>query len=189
MLLALVLATPIIGSPAKREEAAAVQPEFEVIPGLGMPSLESLGLTSADLFNKTFVDELLAPLAKRAQPEPAALYRRWNNLCYSGGTYGVNDGIWVCAAYLFALGTKECRAGNKAIIFCSSHARNHYTSVYGISIAPGDSVAHCSESAQGVYWVPNNCQPGCDGDVCFSAGAAASQGNNNLIMIVNGDYV
>jgi hypothetical protein len=213
MLLALVLATPIMGSPAKREEIAVVQPEYEVIPGPGMPSLESLGLTtadlpeyeiipgpgmpsleslgltSADLFNKTFVDELLAPLAKRAHPEASALSRRFNNLCYEP-PFGILEGIRGCAAYLWALGTQDCRAGNKHLLFRSNRIKNYFTGVYGISVTPGVSFTTCRNSAEGVYWIANNCDhSGCDaGDLCYGAGAAASFGNGNLVMVATGDH-
>ncbi|KAK4151756.1 hypothetical protein C8A00DRAFT_35566 [Chaetomidium leptoderma] len=188
VLLAVALASTAMGSSAKPEA-------FKVIPGPGMPSLESIGLTSADLFNKTFVDELLAPppfllrTQSSSSEKPAGrLLRRWTSRCDEAPPFGINEGINACAAYLSALRTTDCLAGNKPVTMCTSLARGFETHVRGISIRPGSATSYCRDAALGVSWVPKNCKPGCEGDYCYSAGSAAANGNGDLIMLVEGNH-
>jgi len=53
--LSLLLSTLLSSVTAMPTPGEAASTVVEVIPGPGLPSLESLGITSADLFNKNFM--------------------------------------------------------------------------------------------------------------------------------------
>jgi hypothetical protein len=161
---------------------------FEVLPGPGMPSLESLGITSADLFNTTFVDELLAPLRATAAEETSSISRRWTDQC-DRDPRGPTGGVLACAAYLVALNTRDCTATNTVRRMCTSNADGFTAIVEGISIKVGSTRSYCRDAAQGVYWVANRCtilHPAFG--IHIAAGAAAAYGNGDLIMIVSGNF-
>jgi hypothetical protein len=163
-----------------------------------MPSLESLGLTVADLFNKTWVDELFkdtpnpfAPPATRALPgsnsQPGSPSRRWDDICdHDGQDYGTVGAIRACAAYLWALNAQWCEAGNSAVEFVRMRESGYETVVHGVSIRPGSSRSFCRDCAAPVYWVADSCVAGCDGALCAAGGSAATNGNGDLIMVVSG---
>jgi hypothetical protein len=211
ILLAMALAGPVTGSVvAPRQEAAAAAaaastPEYEFIPGPGMPSLESLGLTVADLFNKTWVDSLFkdtpnpfAPNAAtaRALPatnnnngQPGSVSRRWDDICdRDGRDYGTVNAVRACAAYLWALNAQWCEAGNTAVEMVRMREGNYETYVHGISVRPGSSRSFCRDCSAGVYWVADSCVAGCDGDLCAAAGSAAAGGNGDLVLVVSGTH-
>lgn len=73
----------------------------EVIPGPGMPSLEELGLTSADLYEMSPVP--LNSLEQRALVKRATCRLPGTNYCQTGNAQA-------CVNYLNSLGTRNCVA-------------------------------------------------------------------------------
>ncbi|KIJ64457.1 hypothetical protein HYDPIDRAFT_40205 [Hydnomerulius pinastri MD-312] len=141
--------------------AAAV----EVIPGPGLPSLESLGLTSEELFAKG------PPATKRGEVE-----KRYTNVCQTYSTGSV-DNVIACFNYLEALGTKACGVNGDNVIMCTAGDAE----VSGSNISGGPSASsYCSDAALGVQWIFTYCNSG--GRV---GGSAAANGNGFLIMSVD----
>ncbi|KXX73230.1 hypothetical protein MMYC01_210354 [Madurella mycetomatis] len=110
ILLAMALVKPAMGSVAKQQEAAVATPtpEYEFISSPGMPLPESLGLTVAELFNKTWVGELFKDAHKsqllRLIENPARQQLNWvhrpslENTCDRDGHENEpENGIRVCA--------------------------------------------------------------------------------------------
>jgi hypothetical protein len=83
----------------------------EVIPGPGLPSLESLGLTSSYLYNVLISIDTTHLLA-RADPR-----------CGDEYNYGPVDGAVACFHYLQGLGQTGCGvpSGQRSVIMCSSN--------------------------------------------------------------------
>ncbi|KAF2023234.1 hypothetical protein EK21DRAFT_95076 [Setomelanomma holmii] len=139
----------------------------EVIPGDGLPSLESLGLTSADLYAMglpaTPGDEMSVMFDARCGP--------------SDGAYTNVNGIIACYNYLRNLGTTNCGVkgpGAPVTEFCRS-GDAHAT---GQSITGNDESSYCRDVAAGLLWVINSCtrpQQDC-------AGFNAASGNGNLVV-------
>ncbi|KAJ6785765.1 hypothetical protein PWT90_06610 [Aphanocladium album] len=141
----------------------------EIIPGPGLPSLESLGLTSAEL---------------RAMPRPTSdhnegarsLDKRWTNTCaISNAAYTNVDDLWGCYNYLNSLGTTRCgiNEGQENIRMCE-HGDAH---VSGSNPTRRAVSSYCSDVATAVRWVIDNCARG-----NTRAGDAAAWGNGDLII-------
>ncbi|KAF7137034.1 hypothetical protein CNMCM5793_006838 [Aspergillus hiratsukae] len=152
--------------------------EWEVVPGPGLPSLESLGLTSAELRDPDFLskngleDNLIEDLELEAAMFPPQCQPR----------YFVPAPIAQarsCRNYLKKLGTKPCKVtgpGNPTTaqtVFC----RAGVTQIYGHA-APGTS-SYCKHVAIGATWTIDNCAK--NGRV---AGLAAAYGNGDLQVAV-----
>lgn len=76
--------------------------EFEeVIPGLGMPSLEELGLTSADLYE-------MSPVPLNTLQERALVKRATCRV--AGAAHCQTANAQACVNYLNSLGTRDCVA-------------------------------------------------------------------------------
>ena len=110
--------------------AAAAAPEVivhDIIPGPGLPSLESLGLTSAQLYKG--ISQLLRfwmHQSKQALENPFSrhkLVKRFNNFCGGGRGATANvDDVIACFNYLQKLGHTACRvpAGHDQIEMCQA---------------------------------------------------------------------
>ncbi|KFZ02041.1 hypothetical protein V500_00491 [Pseudogymnoascus sp. VKM F-4518 (FW-2643)] len=86
----------------------------EVIPGPGLPSLESLNLTSEALHAMGPIEipadyhvTEVKPMSKRHNPTPPACF------CY-GGELIDRATVLSCVNFLFALGTTRCTVSNGA---------------------------------------------------------------------------
>ena len=199
ILWAIALAGPVMGSVARRQNevaaasaaaAAAATPEYEFIPSPGMPSLESLGLSAADLFNKTWVDELF-----KDTPNPVATTS--NNGTFSASWVASCDrdsrdlapvnAIRACAAYLWALNRQACVGKNHPVQFVKMREGNYHAVVHGISVRSGPATSYCRDCASPVYWVADHCVAGCD-PPCVAGGSEAAYGNGDLIMVVSGNF-
>ncbi|CCM03422.1 uncharacterized protein FIBRA_05553 [Fibroporia radiculosa] len=144
--------------------AAAV----EVIPGSGMPSLESLGLTSEELFAKGPPPALTSRITE--------LQKRYDPVCQTYSTGSV-DNVIACFNYLKALGTKPCTVNGDNNIMCTAGDAQ----VGGSNVSGGPSASsYCSDAALGVQWIFTNCNQG--GQV---GGSQAANGNGDLIMSVD----
>ncbi|KIM21872.1 hypothetical protein M408DRAFT_333198 [Serendipita vermifera MAFF 305830] len=135
----------------------------EVVPGPGMPSLASLGLTSKDLYEGAGVT------GKRD------LLTRFDRICYDNGCGRVPRGdAQACINYLRNLGTQRCGLSGENVVMCSA----------GVAIVGGSNItgrpvsSYCSDVAIGGQNIINACTDG-NGLV---AGADAANGNGDLIV-------
>ncbi|CCM03423.1 uncharacterized protein FIBRA_05554 [Fibroporia radiculosa] len=140
----------------------------EVIPGPSFPSLESLGLTSEELFAKGPPPALTSRITE--------LQKRYDPVC-QGYSTGSVDNVIACFNYLEALGTTACTVNGDDVIMCTAGDAE----VGGSNISGDSSVSsYCSDAALGVQWVFTNCNY--EGQV---GGSQAANGNGNLIMSVD----
>lgn len=155
---------------------------FDLIPGPGMPSLESVGLTKEALYNKTFVSELLAPVHAQIAGKSPLTARQWTSQCQRNwGVYGIVDSLNACAAYLYALGTQWCTVQNGQVWrFCTIPYGRFTTVVEGVSIANTATTSFCQHVSTGPAWVAQNCVAGCE-EHCGAAGSAHAWGNGYLV--------
>ncbi|CAA7266214.1 unnamed protein product [Cyclocybe aegerita] len=136
----------------------------EVIPGPGLPSLVSLGLTSADLFKK--VPEINSTVAPQ-------LSKRFDDFCQNTNLVNRDNAI-ACYNYLNALGTTACGVDTN-IDFCVAGDAH----IGGSNIAGGHASSYCRDVATGALWIINNCNINNRVE-----GAAAAYGNGNLIVSI-----
>ncbi|KAH8722345.1 hypothetical protein GQ44DRAFT_711937 [Phaeosphaeriaceae sp. PMI808] len=138
----------------------------EVIPGPGLPSLESLNLTSADLYAMA--------LPEKSKDEMSVLF---DARCGpSEATYApVNDGI-ACYNYLRSLGTTRCGVRGPGIPV-TEMCRSGRAHVIAQSLTQRDESSYCSDVAQGLLWVFDHCTRNNRGDV---AGFNSPNGNGNF---------
>ncbi|MCJ1475074.1 hypothetical protein MMC13_003734 [Lambiella insularis] len=159
----------------------------EVHPGPGLPSLASLGLASADLYQSTpaLLTKPSIPSSHPKQPtvppslgsKPAERHTAFTNACQGGedATAAVDDVI-ACFNYLQSIGNYDCTvlAGDQPQM-----CRAGTASVEGASVTGETTTAACTDVAAGVQWVFTYCNN--DGQV---EGSAAAYGNGNLVVVV-----
>jgi hypothetical protein len=183
-LLVLVMAPagPAIGAVATKPQEAT---EYEFIPGPGMPSLESLGLTVEQLFNSTWVGELFRDTPPAGQT--GTLSRRLENNCEHDNA--PVEAIRACGAFLHILGNYQCVGENTPVVLAEVKQGDYFARVEGLSIQAGRTQSSCLHAGMAVYWVADNCIAGCDPvDFCVAGGAAHAWGNDNFFLIVWGNY-
>ncbi|KIM21876.1 hypothetical protein M408DRAFT_79877 [Serendipita vermifera MAFF 305830] len=144
----------------------------EVIPGPGMPSLESLGLTSKDLYNAIEPENILTIFIVQE-----GLVPRFTRICTDNGCGRVPKAdAQACINYLRGLGSKRCGVPHENIVMC----RAGQAIVSGSNIRGGGEVSSaCSDVATGGQGIINNCNWG--GKI---AGADAAYGNGDLIVSI-----
>ncbi|KAF9223912.1 hypothetical protein BS17DRAFT_767105 [Gyrodon lividus] len=150
----------------------ATTPDYpEVIPGPGLPSLVSLGLTSADLHAMGPPPSLTERTAG-AELDPE-LKKRYTNICQTYSMGGV-DNVIACFNYLNSIGNNACGVNGENVVFCTAGDAG----VGGSNISGGPSASSaCRDVATGVQWVFTYCNVG--GEV---GGSAAAYGNGDLIL-------
>ncbi|KAH8106140.1 hypothetical protein BXZ70DRAFT_1004419 [Cristinia sonorae] len=143
----------------------------EVIPGPGLPSLESLGLTSADLYSGTSVASL------DARDELSSEFTR---VCNDNGCGRVpRADAQACVNFLRNLGTTACVVGQTSTVMCTAGR----AVVTGTNLSGQSSVSSfCQDVATGAQNVVTFCADS-NGLV---AGADAAFGNGNLIVSIEG---
>ena len=113
--------------------AAPTAGTVEVIPGPGLPSLESLGLTSADLFrisaastfevhiNKAHGVLIIISEAVSAREEHAPFNKRVSVTCQDapGNTVSAANAA-ACVAFLNTIGTSSCTITGSVTNFCEA---------------------------------------------------------------------
>ncbi|KAI0060396.1 hypothetical protein BV25DRAFT_1807463, partial [Artomyces pyxidatus] len=136
-----------------------------VIPGPGLPSLESLNLTSADLYT-TDISLGMYPLSScSAVPVQTLivglteargeLEARYTNECFTYTTASVNNVI-ACFNYLQSIGSNNCGVVSN-IDFCEAGDAQ----ISGSNIAgAGEVSSSCHDVALGVQWIFTNCNNG-----------------------------
>ncbi|KAF8557143.1 hypothetical protein OG21DRAFT_1407725 [Imleria badia] len=159
-----VFATAVVAVPAATSSVP------EVIPGPGLPSLESLNLTSADLYAMgppPAASEYLLLVGARSADYTA--------VCQTYSTAAVNDVI-ACFNYLVSIGNNACAVTNPDLItwFCESGT----AAISGSNTSGQPTVSStCYDVALGLQWVFTYCNV--DGQV---GGSQAANGNGGLIV-------
>ncbi|KAJ2978542.1 hypothetical protein NQ176_g3757 [Zarea fungicola] len=92
----------------------------QVIPGPGLPSLASLGLTNELLFDPEFQARMRAKFPDTQLAARSKLSKRFDPKCMrypAGNTRGAD----ACAAYLRSLDTTPCVATQDPVIMCAAN--------------------------------------------------------------------
>lgn len=165
------LSTIVLCALASLGSVAAAPSPFEypeVVPGPGLPSLASLGITSKDLFEGTGAN---AP-AKRD------LLARFDRICYDNGCGRVSRAkAQACVDYLIRLDTQQCVVGTSPAVMCVAGD----AIIYGNNISGNGQVSsYCRDVGYGAKSVVDNCTDG-NGQV---AGADAAGGNGGLVVSI-----
>ncbi|KAM3511614.1 hypothetical protein MY11210_004768 [Beauveria gryllotalpidicola] len=138
----------------------------EVIPGPGLPSLEELGLTSAELY------QLPVPKLPSADHTMSALY---NPVCGPQDSRYTNvNGIIACYHYLNNLGTQDCKIDRETSHFCYAGD----ATVLGQARYWQGASSHCRDVAGAVLWTIDHCTR--PDQSC--AGIQAANGNGDLLV-------
>lgn len=190
-----VLALLAVGASA----SAVPAPVDELIPGPGLPSLESLGLTRKDLLAMGPVKSLspavliyLPPILTAAiVPESYNAHRIRSALLSGKRAAGATiptcednyelpkKGAQVCINFLSALGSKACAVSGK---FVQQMCTDHGASIMGANIKNQASVqSSCSDVAIAAQWIYDNC--GLD-TTDMNAGAHFAHGNGDLLISI-----
>ncbi|KAH3939643.1 hypothetical protein HBI56_193160 [Parastagonospora nodorum] len=155
----MLLATAVSASPLLEQRKA----HPEVIPGPGLPSLASLGLTTAQLYETPVPGaEFSAQFDLKCGP---------NNRAYGP----VNDVI-ACYNYLRNLGGRACQVPGNSVLITFCTAGNGKATGQGLNSNAQSSA--CSDVAGGLLQVIN----GCTRSDQTVAGFQAANGNGNLIV-------
>ncbi|KAH7130578.1 hypothetical protein B0J11DRAFT_429139 [Dendryphion nanum] len=138
----------------------------EVIPGEGLPSLESLNLTSAQLYQ--------LPKPQLPQGEISLMFTP--RCGPSENAYTQVNGVIACYHYLLNLGSRRCEvpSGRARREMC----RSGYAKVSGQAITANSQSSACRDVARGLLWVIDSCTRR-DQSV---AGHNAAYNNGNLIV-------
>jgi len=136
----------------------------EVIPGPGLPSLASLNLTSAELYERVPTKAQLSTLATQ-----------FNLLCNVPGPDCPVANAVACSNFLFALGQQACSVSGN-VVFCTAGGCNWFGSSLDGSVAS----SFCSDVSIGGNVIIDDCQS--NGLV---VGANAANGNGNLIVTIS----
>ena len=173
--------------------------EPTVVPGPGFPSVASLGLTSANLFDNHFMAAYIANKtahehANKRSPSPVVapalpgqgLTKRSTDVClhgFGGVGYGTLSGIYACYNYLNALGTTGCGAGRDGVIMCQAGGNGFMSYVSGSADRTDFAASYCRDVATAVAFGINNCAwcPGGWPD-CVLQSEAAAYGNGDLAI-------
>jgi len=146
----------------------------EVIPGPGLPSLASLNLTSAQLYEMESPEVTLARAGGLTMR--AAAYTGRCGPADAAYT-NVND-IIACYNYLRSLGTRKCVTTNG--INGNQMCVSGQAQIVGESLVNSQTTAsYCSDVAVGVLWVINSCTR--PDQSC--AGSQAANGNGDLVAV------
>ncbi|PPQ94358.1 hypothetical protein CVT25_000686 [Psilocybe cyanescens] len=153
--------------------ASPTQGFAEVIPGPGLPSLESLGLTSADLY-RGYSDRSVA-----RDSINTSLAKRVPTTCQNIAGHTVSAAnAKACVTYLRNLGTTPCGLTSDNIIFCQSGD----AAIGGSNLkGQGQLVSsYCSDVAIGAQNILNQCTQS-NGQV---EGYAAANGNGDIVVSI-----
>jgi len=142
----------------------------EIIPGRGLPSLESLGLTSADLYERGM--PALARGNDGLDLESFSLAKRAAT-CETFSVAPLND-VMACFNFLNSIGTHSCSVNGDNALFC--HAGQAVITGSNVS-GTGNAASLCSDVALGLKAILATCNVG--GQV---GGNNAANGNGFLTV-------
>ncbi|KAK5653802.1 hypothetical protein OQA88_7960 [Cercophora sp. LCS_1] len=167
LLIGQVAATPLAGGThlSPKGNLAARDEDLFVTPAPGLPSLESLGITAADLFDDEWLNDN-APSVFNATGG-SSIHRRAADCGIGGGLLFYKPAARACAAYLDQLGTTMCVAPAypASVTMCSAGSGTSTATVGGtgrggthaswcthVSYAAQAVIASCGVNADWANW-------------------------------------
>ncbi|KAH6695241.1 hypothetical protein F5X68DRAFT_227230 [Plectosphaerella plurivora] len=178
--------------------------DFIITPGPGMPSLESLGLTSTDLLSKTFLEKHF-PLTAAAQVRSDTSPNHNTDILskddfdtqqckLANKKYATGTGVTACKNYLKALDKQQCQVPEvDSRVFCTAVGNRQTTWVEGISTSgrTGGSVVStmCSNLAAPISRIHWNCSL-CLATLfdCITKGADLVDDKTEMLITVHGTW-
>jgi len=140
----------------------------KVIAGPGLPTPESLGLTSEELYTRVPSPDVMSQIAPLFNLECGEV----------PPACAVSDAV-ACANFLIALGQQACVVNGENVEFCTAGSCHWF----GSNISGGPSASSfCVDVATGGNVVIDVCQGFGSVD-----GANAANGNGNLIVTISGE--
>ncbi|KAF9522967.1 hypothetical protein CPB83DRAFT_70657 [Crepidotus variabilis] len=144
-----------------------------VIPGPGLPSLKSLQLTSADLYNRQLITN--SSIEKRDEG--------YDKNCFAFTTADVQSTV-ACFDYLTRLGHVDCTVPVDNNVFCT--AGDAVIGGSKLDQTTGVTSASCWWVALAVQWIFQNCNA--DGRVGGTA-IPINSDQNLIVGVYNTDWV
>ncbi|KAF2435942.1 hypothetical protein EJ08DRAFT_656289 [Tothia fuscella] len=161
-----------------QQKAASTYPKL--IPGDGLPSLKSLGLTEADLFNPNF-----KPSRQTTAPShPSKLFKRQVSCIYNDQYQTTRSNAIACRNYLTEISTYDCSigAGEQWRVQCTiGNAEVVGSNYYNYS---GGLSSTCGSVAIAAGWVIDNCST-CGDPNCWVEGSYPNPDNTNYVVYVD----
>jgi len=156
--------------------------ELFIEPGPGLPSLESLGITPAQLYNLSVEH---GEQVRNSEPGGGPRLGRRDDCSNDGTPAGWNNAN-ACAVYLNNLGTTNCGAPRDGVTMCigSGAAGELAAHIIGYNVGPGNTASSwCRDVSTAVTWVLQHCNF-CGNGYCGVEGEAKAYGNGNLEITV-----
>ncbi|KAM3523501.1 hypothetical protein MY4038_008164 [Beauveria bassiana] len=161
----------------------------EVVPGPGLPSLESLGLTSEQLYTMEpaspgislahlipSIREIADKVADTEVNARASLAPMFTPICATdSGAYTDVNNLMACERYLARIGSNDCTvpSGFKTVRYCFAGDAD----VNGLSTTGKSLTSTCASVAHAVRWIMHNCRR-----ANKAAGSEAAFGNGDIIV-------
>ncbi|KAG2007996.1 hypothetical protein CC2G_013476 [Coprinopsis cinerea AmutBmut pab1-1] len=154
--------------------------DLEIVPGPGLPSLESLNLTSRDLVVRAF-----DRMEQMRESNNDSLEKRYTATCDNVLMHG--EGGWFCFEYLLSLGQANCIVPPWGARFCHTNYNVYVYEVawYGATngLGPNDwTQSKCHEVANAGIWILHNCHTPYGGAQMQFGGTDAPWNNQNLVV-------
>ncbi|KAH7368188.1 hypothetical protein B0T11DRAFT_326390 [Plectosphaerella cucumerina] len=182
----------------------SIPDDFLVTPGPGMPSLESLGLTSADLLSKNFLEKHFS-LTAAGQADSDITPRDNVNVLEKRQTdgswcrpmnenYGNGRGTIACRNYLATLDRALCGvSADKDVhrVYCTASFNGQTTWVKGLSFTSDAIWTTCSNLAVPVSNIHRDCSNCVATRVekdCMTKGVAVLETDNRMLVMVTGTW-
>ncbi|KAG2005409.1 hypothetical protein CC2G_001814 [Coprinopsis cinerea AmutBmut pab1-1] len=158
--------------------------EFTVVPGPGLPSLESLNLTSRDLVVRALDRIERHKEAQEDNERLGSLTKRYTPTC-SWGQYISYANALVCFEYLHSIGGVTCAVPSSGSRFCHTVSGTDDVAWHGRVNGVSYAQSSCAHVADGGIWVLNNCISSAFPFIAvLNEGTNAAWGNENLIVEV-----
>ncbi|EAU87832.1 hypothetical protein CC1G_01479 [Coprinopsis cinerea okayama7 len=171
-----------IPSPAELIRAAETG-EFKVVPGPGLPSLESLNFTSRDLVVRALERIERSKEAQEDRERSSSFTKRYTPTCDWHQYLISMPNAWACHEYLHSIGSVTCAVPSSGSRFCHTVSGNADVAWYGRVNGVSYTQSSCANVANGGVWVLNNCILTAFPSIpVLNEGTNAAWGNENLIV-------
>ncbi|EAU89022.2 hypothetical protein CC1G_09991 [Coprinopsis cinerea okayama7 len=168
---------------------AAETGELVIVPGPGLPSLESLNLTSRDLVVRALARLERLKEAEDTERGSSSLTKRYTPTCDYNSALLLQDRVAFCFEYLHSIGSTTCAVPSWGSRFCHTVTGTWDVSWWGRVNGASYTQSSCADVANGGLWVMNNCRfyyPPNNPYYYIQEGTNAAWGNENLIVEIKG---
>ncbi|KAK0639630.1 hypothetical protein B0T16DRAFT_395325 [Cercophora newfieldiana] len=169
--------------------------DIQLVPGPGLPTLESQNITAEDLSSWT-LGNMSAPKLKTRDCDNERFFQ--GDTCgTSGQMKSVENEVlwgaglrsaWACYVYLNALRQNVCKLEGHAFFCMAKYDQGDYDAVVkgwtSKNATKSPETSYCGDVGQGLKWILQNCQ-GEEGEgntTKTSIGRASSNGNGELYV-------